>query len=119
MIALRRIIICSIWIILLCLCSCQQQPADVSTAPTTSAAADPSESTDPTIYSGFPLGVLPEHYPPAVKKPYAPEAPDPVEALLQTMTVEEKVGQLFLARCPDINAIQDIKTYRLGGYILF
>ncbi len=35
------------------------------------------------------------------------------------MTLEEKVGQLFLARCPDINAITDVKKYNLGGYILF
>ena len=35
------------------------------------------------------------------------------------MTLEEKVGQLFLARVPDYNQIQDIKDYNLGGYILF
>lgn len=35
------------------------------------------------------------------------------------MTVEEKVGQLFLARCPDINAVEDIQKYHIGGYILF
>ena len=35
------------------------------------------------------------------------------------MSTEEKVGQLFLARCPDINAIGDIEEYKLGGYILF
>lgn len=45
--------------------------------------------------------------------------PTPEEEILASMTLEEKVGQLFLARCPDINAIEDIKKYALGGYILF
>lgn len=35
------------------------------------------------------------------------------------MSTEEKVGQLFLARCPDINAVSDVIEYKLGGYILF
>lgn len=49
----------------------------------------------------------------------ATEPPDPMELLLNAMTVEEKVGQLFLARCPAANALEDIKTYHLGGYLLF
>ena len=39
--------------------------------------------------------------------------------LLEGMTTAEKVGQLFLARCPESNALQDITDYHLGGYILF
>ena len=46
-------------------------------------------------------------------------APDPIEILLNSMTVEEKVGQLFLARCPDTDALSHIQKYHLGGYILF
>ncbi len=38
---------------------------------------------------------------------------------LQTLTLEEKVGQLLLARVPVNNQIQDIYDYKLGGYILF
>jgi len=40
-------------------------------------------------------------------------------ALMETMTTEEKVGQLFLARCPDKEAAADVEKYHLGGYILF
>lgn len=40
-------------------------------------------------------------------------------AYIQSMTLEERVGQLFLARCPAKNAVDDIQTYYLGGYILF
>lgn len=42
-----------------------------------------------------------------------------VENLLSSMSVEEKVGQMFYVRCPDVNAIETIKNYHLGGYILF
>lgn len=45
--------------------------------------------------------------------------PDPLEVLLSGMTEEEKVGQLFLARCPESDAIADLCNYHLGGYILF
>lgn len=42
-----------------------------------------------------------------------------IESILSQMTLEEKVGQLFWARVPADNQIQDIKTYHLGGYLLF
>ena len=49
-----------------------------------------------------------------------PEPPvDPLEELLGRMTLEEKVGQLFFVRCPADNAVEDVTTYHLGGYILF
>lgn len=44
---------------------------------------------------------------------------DPLQQLLDSMTLEEKVGQLFLARCPAENAVDDLTTYHLGGYLLF
>lgn len=40
-------------------------------------------------------------------------------ALVAEMTTEEKVGQLFLARCPKTGAVEDVVNYHLGGYILF
>lgn len=41
------------------------------------------------------------------------------QQLLSNMTLEEKVGQMFIARCPEENAIEKLKKYNLGGYILF
>lgn len=41
------------------------------------------------------------------------------EKILKDMTIEEKIGQMFFARCPDINAVEDVKNLYLGGYILF
>lgn len=83
-----------------------------------------------------------EMVPPAPEVPEAPEAPvgppeapeepeeppEPaeeeldekaLEAFLNGMSLEEKVGQLFFVRVPAENAVEDIMTYHLGGYILF
>ena len=46
-------------------------------------------------------------------------APDPIRELLDHMTLEERVGQLFLARHPQTGALEDLQEYHLGGYILF
>jgi len=44
---------------------------------------------------------------------------DEAEILMQTMTIEEKVGQMFLARYPETEVINEIKNHGPGGYILF
>lgn len=38
---------------------------------------------------------------------------------LESLSVEEKVGQLLLARVPETQAGKDIVTYHLGGYVTF
>lgn len=38
---------------------------------------------------------------------------------LKTLSLDEKIGQLFLVRYSDTNAISDIQKYHLGGYIFF
>ena len=42
-----------------------------------------------------------------------------IDNLISEMTVEEKVGQMFFVRYPDIDAEQQVTEYNLGGYILF
>ena len=39
--------------------------------------------------------------------------------IMDNMTLEEKVGQIFLARCPSADAVGQLQKYHLGGYILF
>ena len=65
--------------------------------------------------------------PPAAEEPEVPE-PEPtpeelaaaeIEDLLASLTLEQKVGQLFFVRCPDSGAAEDVSAYHLGGYILF
>lgn len=80
----------------LLLSGCASDPPAVETVPAATAASVPAETeTQPTLPT------------------------DPVEELLKIMTTEEKVGQLFLARCPEENALGDIEAYALGGFILF
>lgn len=73
--------------------------------------SQPAESVPPTLTDA------PETQP--TETTAATEPADAAETILAAMNIEEKVGQLFLARCPDAGAITDIKKYHLGGYILF
>jgi beta-N-acetylhexosaminidase len=68
------------------------------------SASAPQTATGPTD-----IPTVPETT--AATLPIQP--PDPLQMLLDSMTVEEKVGQLFLARCPSENAAEDIGTYHL------
>lgn len=38
---------------------------------------------------------------------------------IASMTIEEKVGQLFFVRCPESGAAEDVAAYHLGGILLF
>ena len=68
--------------------------------------------------------------PPPAEAPEAPpeepesKTPEELEedallALLEDLTLEEKVGQLFFVKVPAENALEDVATYHLGGYLLF
>ncbi len=85
----------------LLLTGCSLQPAE--TVPPTAASTEaPTE-------------------PPTEAPTEAPTEPPPTaaEVLLSQMTTEEKVGQLFLARCNEATALTDIETCHLGGLLLF
>ena len=65
-------------------------------------------------------GDLSEHaYPGEDKINNEPPATDRAGEILQSMTLEEKVAQLFLVRCPKENAAQVAQQYQFGGYTLF
>lgn len=42
-----------------------------------------------------------------------------VNSTLENMTIEEKVGQMFMVRCPVDNGVEIVDQYQVGGYILF
>ena len=73
---------------------------------------------------------LPESQPEPVPEPQPEPEPAPTEAelrllraqeILDTMTLEQKIGQLFFARCPGPNGDGEglMAQYQLGGYLLF
>ena len=45
--------------------------------------------------------------------------PDPIRLMLNDMSLEQRVGQLFLARCDDQYALEHIESCHLGGFVLF
>lgn len=88
-------------LILLCLllsgCGARTQPESTITPDTISAVTEPAEETAPPTTSPS----------------------DPIRKMLDDMSLEERVGQLFLARCEDTSALEHIQTYHLGGFVLF
>lgn len=54
-----------------------------------------------------------------VKTPLPTTATDPIREIISAMSLQERVGQLFLARCDDTVAISDIEAYHLGGFVFF
>lgn len=95
-------------VLALALTGCARLPSDIVTPPIPSAATQepvPTEATNPE---------------PAAPAPTAPTVPtDPIDALLAAMSIEDRVGQILLARCSAETAISDIEAYHLGGFVLF
>jgi len=84
----------------------------------TGCAPVPDSPTVPeTILEETDMTTIPEPVP--TQPETAAPPPDPIRTLLDHMTLEERVGQLFLARHPQTGALEDLKTYHLGGYVLF
>ena len=81
------------------------------------APAAPGESSSAPDVSAF------QPQPEPAPDPEPEPEPDPrqaaVDRILSNMTLEEKVGQLFFARCPSMHAAALASEYHLGGYILF
>lgn len=111
--------------ILLTGCAVPNDPAETVPSVSTEPSVPTTENTqavntDPTTVPTEPTEdettVPTETEVPTTKPPVVLSVP---ESLLQSMTLEQKVGQLFLARCPDINAAEDAAQYHLGGYVLF
>lgn len=89
------------------LCGCSHIPVSETVVPSETVAITTPETT---------VSVFTE---PEPAEPEPTETLSPAEQLLERLSLEEKVGQLFLARCPDIQAVEDVQTYHLGGYVLF
>jgi len=73
--------------------------------------------------AGIDAPVESESPPEPVPEPEPEPEPDPrqetVEALLRGMSLEEKVGQMFFVRCPDVGAAETVGQYSPGGILLF
>ena len=87
-------------------------PSQSNTSRPSPAASSGDNSTDSSS-----VAECPEVEPDPVPKPDPRQ--EAIDRLLSSMTVEEKVGQLFFARCPAGDGAALAEEYHLGGYILF
>ena len=78
--------------------------------------AKPGDTAD-VIYTGELDPALPLQD--AQVRSVEPTGKSAAQRVLDTMTLAEKVGQLFLARCPGEDAAALAKQYHVGGYVLF
>lgn len=88
----------------LLLAGCAARPAE--TAPTTT---NPPETTAPASIATEAPTEPPETVPPR----------DAIDRMIDGMSLEQRVGQLFLARCSKDTVLTDLKQYHLGGLVLF
>ena len=88
-----------------------------------SNTSDPANHQDQT--NNTPSQPEEPEAPTQLEEPIVPDEPEPdprqeaIDALLSSMTLEEKVGQMFFVRCPDVQAAEKVSEYHLGGYLLF
>lgn len=81
------------------------------------AASEPPETTAATMATTVPETTAETTPEPTVPPTTLP--PDPIREIISDMSLQERVGQLFLARCDDTVALADIENYHLGGFVLF
>ena len=72
-----------------------------------SSAPEPRQDSEAAVVAST---AAPEPTEPAVDK---------LDEMIAAMSLEEKVGQMFLARCPEEEALETAEKYHLGGYVLF
>lgn len=78
------------------------------------SSSDIPETTAAVVETTIPLQTTSPEVTIAEREPI-----DSIEALLGNTSLEQRVGQLFLARCNDATALNDIGSYHLGGFVLF
>ncbi len=101
--------------VMLGICGCQSvSEAGISNASSDSLAESSSKAPESSSQASSALSDS------SSEVNEAPEDKFDPYSIISTMSDEELIGQLFLARCPDYNtAIADIGKYHLGGFVLF
>lgn len=103
---------------LLVLCACGNKTKDESFSPAVDESKTQTETKQQqTEKQEAEANTKPAEEP--VTKPKEPQMQDRISEILNAMTLEEKVGQMFFVRCPENGAVEDISKYHLGGYLLF
>ena len=116
---MRRFSFTVLLILLLTLAGCGGRQADTSETPD---AELPAEETQEPEYRFLPTREEREAAEKAAQEngvaEETPGAPD-VSAVLNSLTLEQKVGQLFFVRCAESGMAEKVARYHLGGVLLF
>jgi len=82
-------------------------------------AARPAETLPETVPETVPTTTAPEttEAPTAATVPTEPK--DAIDRMIDGLSLEQRVGQLFLARCNKDTVLSDLAQYHLGGLVLF
>ena len=122
---MKRFVMIALCCILLTGCA-RTAPSATGSLQEPAKQTTPSASTSPSTTPETPTApdnpTTPDT-PTTPDKPTVPDQPttpdDPLTVYINTMTLEERVGQMFLARCPAEDAVEAVQNYHLGGYVLF
>lgn len=83
----------------------EKQPAqDTEQTQPTEQSESTEQETEPTTESADDTAPLGTH---------------PMDGIIEKMTLEQKVAQMFWVRCPDTGAVELIEQYSPAGYVLF
>ncbi len=86
---------------------------EASPTVTNTPASTPTELPSPTV------APTPTEDPVTEDIPPVSDNDNTAQQLLNQMSLEEKIGQMFFVRCNKTTALDDLKNYHLGGFILF
>ena len=96
-------------------------PSAVPDSQPTESQSQPSarpEASEAASSAGLPESSLPEEPDPAAQGIFSESVPQ-AQAILDDMTLSEKLGQLLLTRVPDKEVFSAIETYQPAGFVLF
>ncbi len=113
---MKRIYKCAAVLLAVCLicCGCGDKTYDVPDMIIPSTTASSS-----TVVTEIPQSTYEVQVPETEESTEQPVVLSREEEILAQMSLEEKVGQMFIGRCPESGGAEDVEKYHLGGYILF
>lgn len=85
----------------------------------TGCAARPAETLPETVPEAVPTMTVPETTKAPTVATVPTEPKDAIDRMIEDMSLEQRVGQLFLARCNKDTVLSDLAQYHLGGLVLF
>lgn len=94
-------------------------PASNPTVPGSAQTAKPTDTAQSEEQTDQQTPDTSEEQTDTASSDAAPLGSHPMDGVLQNMTLEQKVAQMFWVRCPDTGAVELVQQYSPAGYVLF